>query len=671
MALDPKGPITQLHGVGPQLTQTLAKLGLHRPIDLLLHLPFRYQDRSQVHPIASLNPGSEALISGQIISTRVIFGRQRSLELVVRDTSGEIRLRFFHFSKFQQAAIERSDYIQAFGSVRFYGNKLTMSHPEYQTFGDEPPAPTPDLTPVYPTTQGLGQQRLRKLCKQICALPWPDVAGAPYAILQALHAPSNLEAVPALQEQLAIDELSAFYVLMKGRALKRNQERATALTESSPLAAQLTANLGFTLTAAQQRVADEIATDLAKPLPMLRLVQGDVGSGKTIVAAFAALRAIHNGGQAALMAPTELLAEQHAQNFRQWLEPLGIRCALLTGQMSAKQQREGLAEVADGTAQVVIGTHALFQERVTFHRLVLVIIDEQHRFGVHQRMSLQGKGGHPHQLVMTATPIPRTLTMTLYADMDVSIIDELPKGRQPITTHTVSQDNRPKLVERLHRVLQSRQQAFWVCTLIEDSDEIDAQSAESTLSALTQALPEHRIALLHGRMKGDEKVALMQAFKRHEIDLLVATTVVEVGVDVPNATQMIIENAERLGLAQLHQLRGRVGRGNLASRCFLLFKPGLSAAAKHRLNAMRESQDGFYLAEQDLKLRGPGDILGTRQAGEESFRIADLSVHAHLMPRVMQRSEALMAADEHSAGAAELQQLLEMWAPADDRHLNV
>ena len=458
---------------------------------------------------------------------------------------------------------------------------------------------------------------------------------------------------------------------MKGRALKRSQERATALTKDSPLQAELTANLGFELTAAQQRVANEIASDLAKPLPMLRLVQGDVGSGKTIVAAFAAIRAIHNGGQAALMAPTELLAEQHAQNFRQWLAPLGIQCTLLTGQMSAKQQREGLAQVSDGAAQVVIGTHALFQERVVFHRLVLVIIDEQHRFGVHQRMSLQGKGGHPHQLVMTATPIPRTLTMTLYADMDVSIIDELPKGRQPINTHTVSQDNRAKIVERLYRVLQARQQAFWVCTLIEDSDEIDAQSAESTLAALIQALPEQRIALLHGRMKGDEKVALMQAFKRHEIDLLVATTVVEVGVDVPNATQMIIENAERLGLAQLHQLRGRVGRGTLASRCFLLFKPGLSEAAKHRLNAMRESQDGFYLAEQDLKLRGPGDILGTRQAGEESFRIADLSVHAHLMPRVIQRSEALMAAHEHSAAGKELQQLLEMWAPADDRHLNV
>ena len=671
MVLNPKGPITQLHGVGPQLAQAMAKLGLHRPIDLLLHLPFRYQDRSRISPISSLKSADEALISGRIISTRVIFGKQRSLEVVVRDSSGELKLRFFHFSKYQHTALERSGYIQAFGSVRFYGSALTMSHPEYRTFDEAPSPPTPELTPVYPTTQGLGQQRLRKLCKQLCAMSWPETPGTPYTTLRALHTPTDLRSVPKLQEQLAIDELSAFYVLMKGRALKRSQERATALVETSPLDAQLTANLGFELTHAQRRVSEEIAQDLAKPLPMLRLVQGDVGSGKTIVAAFAAIRAIHNHGQAALMAPTELLAEQHAHNFRQWLEPLGIECVLLTGQMPAKQQRDGLAQVADGTAQVVIGTHALFQERVAFRRLVLVIIDEQHRFGVHQRMSLQGKGGHPHQLVMTATPIPRTLTMTLYADMDVSVIDELPKGRQPITTHTVSQDNRAKLVERLNGVLHAGQQAFWVCTLIEDSDEIDAQSAETTVTALTQALPDHRIALLHGRMKSDAKVALMQAFKRHEIDLLVATTVVEVGVDVPNATQMVIENAERLGLAQLHQLRGRVGRGTLASRCFLLFKPGLSGAAKHRLNAMRESQDGFYLAEQDLKLRGPGDILGTRQAGEESFRIADLSVHAHLMPKVVQRSEALMNAAENSAGAAELQQLLEMWAPADDRHLHV
>jgi ATP-dependent DNA helicase RecG len=671
MAIDPHGSLTQLRGVGPQAAQGLAKLGLNSPMDLLLHLPFRYQDRSKVSPIADIQSGTEALIVGQIMSTRVLFGRQRSLEVVVRDDTGELKIRFFNFSKYQQAALDAATYIQAFGSVRFFGKQLTMSHPEYRTFEHPPPPPKPELTPVYPATQGLSQQRIRKLCQQLCALPWPDTPGTPYQNLRTLHAPTDLDAVAPIQQQLAIDELSAFYILMKGRALKRSRERATALTETGPLASQLSANVGFELTKAQQRVCAEITSDLTKPLPMLRLVQGDVGSGKTIVAAFAAIRATENEGQTALMAPTELLAEQHAQNFKQWLQPLGIHCVLLTGQMPAKQQREALAEVAEGTARVVIGTHALFQDRVEFKNLLLVIIDEQHRFGVYQRMSLQGKGGHPHQLVMTATPIPRTLTMTLYADMDVSVIDELPKGRQPITTHTVSQDNRPKLVERLDKVLTAGQQGFWVCTLIEDSDEIDAQSAQSTFDALSQALPKHRIALLHGRMKGDEKVAIMQAFKRHDIDLLVATTVVEVGVDVPNATQMVIENSERLGLAQLHQLRGRVGRGELASRCFLLFKPGLSAAAKHRLNAMRESQDGFYLAEQDLKLRGPGDILGTRQAGEESFRIADLSVHAHLMPEVVRRSEALMAAAPGSAEHVELQQLLTMWAPADDGHLHV
>ncbi len=669
--MDPRGPLTQLRGVGPQAEQTLAKLGLRSLLDLLLHLPFRYQDRSKVSPIANVQAGTEALIIGKIISTQVLFGRQRSLEVVVRDTSGELQIRFFHFSKYQQAALDSADYLQAFGSVRFFGKKLTMSHPEYTTFEREPSAPNAELTPVYPATQGLSQQRLRKLLQQLCALPWPDVPGAPYRKLQALHAPTDLAAVAPIQQQLAVDELSAFYMLMKGRALKRNAEHATALIRDAARATQLRANLGFELTNAQQRVCTEIADDLAKPLPMLRLVQGDVGSGKTIVAAIAAIRATENNGQTALMAPTELLAEQHAENFRQWLEPLGIRCALLTGQMPAKLQREALTEVSSGDADVIIGTHALFQDRVEFRNLVLVIIDEQHRFGVHQRMSLQGKGGHPHQLVMTATPIPRTLTMTLYADMNVSVIDELPKGRQPITTHTVSQNNRPKLVERLNQVLSAGEQAFWVCTLIEDSDEIDARSAQATFSALTQALPNHRVALLHGRMKSDEKVAIMAAFKNHEIDLLVATTVVEVGVDVANATQMVIENAERLGLAQLHQLRGRVGRGTLPSRCFLVFKPGLSAAAKHRLNAMRDSQDGFYLAEQDLQLRGPGDILGTRQAGEESFRVADLSVHAHLMPQVVQRSDALMAAPEHTPAHAELRQLLEIWAPADHQHLNV
>jgi ATP-dependent DNA helicase RecG len=404
---------------------------------------------------------------------------------------------------------------------------------------------------------------------------------------------------------------------------------------------------------------------------MLRLVQGDVGSGKTIVAAFAAIRSVEHGCQTAVMAPTELLAEQHQLNFRQWLEPLGIRVALLTGQMTAKSQRQTLEAVANGDIQVLIGTHALFQDKVVFHKLALVIIDEQHRFGVHQRMALQSKGMSPHQLVMTATPIPRTLTMTLYADMDVSVIDELPKGRQPITTHTAAQPNRPELIERVSRVLNQGQQAYWVCTLIEPSDEIDALAAEEAFAMLSQQLPQFRIALLHGRMKGEDKVEVMRAFKAGEYQLLVATTVVEVGVDVPNATHMFIENAERLGLAQLHQLRGRVGRGSLASRCFLLFKPGVGQTGQQRLNALRESQDGFYLAEQDLKLRGPGDILGTRQSGEQSFRIADLGEHAHLMPRVIKRSEALLNAPTQSADAAYLEGLLNTWASADTQHLSV
>jgi ATP-dependent DNA helicase RecG len=403
-------------------------------------------------------------------------------------------------------------------------------------------------------------------------------------------------------------------------------------------------------------------------------VQGDVGSGKTIVAAFAAIRAAEQNCQTALMAPTELLAEQHYANFLNWLTPLGIQVTLLTGQLTAKEQRTRLAAVAAGESHVVIGTHALFQDKVEFHQLALAIIDEQHRFGVHQRMALKQKGGEqcsPHQLIMTATPIPRTLTMALYADMDVSVIDEMPSGRQPITTHTVDTNKREEVTELIKRVLQSGQQAYWVCTLIDESDEIDATAATTLFAELEQALPNHRVGLLHGRLKSDEKMAVMHAFSRHELDLLVATTVIEVGVDVPNATHMVIENAERLGLAQLHQLRGRVGRGSIASHCFLAFRPGLSAAAKTRLNAIRDSQDGFYLAEEDLKLRGPGDILGTRQAGEQSFRIADLAQHAHLMPAVIARGEHMLRADADAESKAELAHLLHVWAPADEGHLTV
>ncbi|MEC8144506.1 MAG: ATP-dependent DNA helicase RecG, partial [Pseudomonadota bacterium] len=540
-----------------------------------------------------------------------------------------------------------------------------------QVFDSPPEPPKPELIPVYPTTQGLGQVRLRNLTKALQLLDWPKASGTPFEKLLYLHRPDDLARATEISESLALDELCAYYVVMKRRALKRRKQQAVALPQKDGLGRTLRDNLAFDLTDAQRRVIRETLTDLENDMPMLRLVQGDVGSGKTIVAAFAAIRAIEHGCQTAVMAPTELLAEQHQLNFQQWLEPLGIQVALLTGQMAAKSQRETLQRIASGEVQIIIGTHALFQDKVIFHKLALAIIDEQHRFGVHQRMALQHKGAYPHQLVMTATPIPRTLTMTLYADMDVSVIDELPEGRQPITTHTAAQPKRPELIERLRKILAQGQQAYWVCTLIEPSEGIEALSAEEAFDLLRRELPEFRVALLHGRMKGDEKVEVMRAFKAGEYQLLVATTVVEVGVDVPNATQMFIENAERLGLAQLHQLRGRVGRGREASRCFLLFKPGVSQAGQSRLNALRQSQDGFYLAEQDLKLRGPGDILGTRQSGEQSFKIADLSEHAHLMPRVLQRCETMMNAAPNSDDGIYLTGLLNTWAASDNAHLSV
>jgi ATP-dependent DNA helicase RecG len=675
--VDPQQSIIHLNGVGPRLQATLAKLGIFRYIDLLLHLPLRYQDRTKVTPLSQVHAGRECLVQGKVLHCGIQFGKRRSLKVSIDDGTGIVHLRFFHFSKFQQASLEKAEYIRAYGEFRYFGRELSVAHPEYETFARPPPAPTPMLTPIYPTTQGLGQGRLRNLIDGLCGLAWPDTAGTPFSKLKFLHQPpagTSLDDIAKVQEEVALDELTAYYLVMKGRALKRQQEHAIALPQSMGLGRELLKNLGFHLTKAQARVVSEVLQDLQKPVPMLRLVQGDVGSGKTVVAAFAAIRAAEQGCQTALMAPTELLAEQHYLNFSNWLAPLGIQTSLLTGQMSAKEQKLRLQQAASGETAVVIGTHALFQEKVTFRRLALSIIDEQHRFGVHQRMALQNKAEpdqQPHQLVMTATPIPRTLTMALYADMDVSIIDELPRGRQPITTHTVEAGKRDQVIERIGRILEGGQQAYWVCTLIDESDEIDAVAATEMYDELCDALPGRRIALLHGRMKSDEKVGTMQAFKAREIDLLVATTVVEVGVDVPNATHMVIENADRLGLAQLHQLRGRVGRGSQASHCFLMFNRGVSEAAKVRLNAMRDSQDGFYLAEQDLKLRGPGDILGTRQAGEQSFRIADLSAHAHLMPHVIQRGEALLSRAGSGAENQLVQNLLLAWAPADSGHLSV
>lgn len=671
MTVDPQGSIDQLKGIGPKLQETLGKLGIYRLLDLLTHLPSRYQDRSKLTPLRELQAGAEYFVQGEILGNKIAFGRSRSLEVLIHDGERDLRLRFFHFNKSQQKSLEAGKFIRAYGTAAFIGRHLAMAHPEYQVYETDPPPPQPQLIPVYPTTQGLGQARLRNLTRALQHLQWPAAPGTPFAKLLYLHQPLDLAKVKEVSDSLALDELCAYYVIMKRRALKRRTQQALALPQKEGLGRKLRDNLAFTLTRAQGRVIRETLKDLEQEVPMLRLVQGDVGSGKTIIAAFAAIRAIEHGGQTAVMAPTELLAEQHQMNFQQWLEPLGIRVALLTGQMTAKNQRQSLAAIASGDVQVIIGTHALFQDKVVFNKLALVIIDEQHRFGVHQRMALQNKGTFPHQLVMTATPIPRTLTMTLYADMDVSVIDELPKGRQPIITHTAAQPNRPELIERVRQVLGQGQQAYWVCTLIEPSDEIEAMSAEEAFAMLSGALPEFQIALLHGRMKGDEKVEVMRAFKAGEYQLLVATTVVEVGVDVPNATHMFVENAERLGLAQLHQLRGRVGRGSIASRCFLLFKPGVSQAGQHRLNALRESQDGFYLAEQDLKLRGPGDILGTRQSGEQSFKIADLGEHAHLMPQVAQRSDALLRAPHGSEDRIYLLGLINTWASSDNEHLSV
>ncbi len=675
--VDVHAPITRLKGVGPSLQVTLAKLGIFRLIDMMLHLPLRYQDRSTVTPLAHIRAGEEYLVQAKVVSCQVVFGKRRSLKVGIEDPSGRAHLRFFHFSKYQQDNLAKQPYIRLFGEFKFFGRELTCAHPEYEVFPEPPAPPVPVLTPVYPSTQGLSQARVRKLAATTCALEWPSETGTPFQALRQLHQPpANLPPadLEALQEQVALEELTAYYLVMKGRALQRQADHARALPRSAGLGRTLLQNLGFQLTQAQARVVKEVLTDLEKSVPMLRLVQGDVGSGKTVIAAFAAIRAAEQRCQTALMAPTELLAEQHFANFSNWLQPLGLEVVLLTGQLPAAQQRSRLAAVANGDAHVVIGTHALFQEKVVFKQLALSIIDEQHRFGVYQRMALKDKAEEtlvPHQLVMTATPIPRTLTMALYADMDVSVIDELPKGRQPITTHALPENKRPQMVQAIAKVLNQGSQAYWVCTLIEESEELAATAAIPMAQQLQQALPDFRVALLHGRMKSEEKLATMQAFKAGEIDLLVATTVIEVGVDVPTATHMVIENAERLGLAQLHQLRGRVGRGEQASHCYLLHNNSVGEAGQVRIDAMCASQDGFYLAEQDLKLRGPGDILGSRQAGEQSFRIADLGLHAHLMPRVIQRGDELLTALPGTAPADERDNLLATWAPADTGHLTV
>ena len=663
-------PVASLRGVGPALAEKLGKLGVTQVQDLLFVLPSRYEDRTQISAIGSLRPGARAVVEGEVQLTEVVYRRRRQLLCRISDGTGSLTLRFFYFSGSQQTGLARGTRIRCFGEVRRGPLGLEIVHPEYRRVGAEAAPLEEVLTPIYPTTEGVPQGRLRYLID--LALREAGSAGVrdwiPPALLETLELPPLAEALTMMhrpprdvhlseltsgrhpaQRRLAFEELLAYQLSLRLLRQEVKSDPAPPLVDAEELEARFTRSLPFALTGAQERALADVNRDLAADRPMVRLVQGDVGCGKTVVAAAAAARAVGSGLQAALMAPTELLAEQHAKNFERWFTPLGIPVALLTGSLPARTRRSAAECVASGEIKLVVGTHALFQESVEFAQLGLVIVDEQHRFGVHQRLSLRDKGARggrlPHQLIMTATPIPRTLAMTAYADLDVSVIDELPPGRTPIRTSVFPQSRRSEIVERVHAKIMSGRQAYWVCPLIEESEELRYQAAEESAAALAEALPDVRVGLVHGRMPPREKERAMHAFKDGKIGLLVATTVIEVGVDVPNATLMVIENAERMGLAQLHQLRGRVGRGAHESDCVLLYGDPLSEVARARLKVIRETNDGFEIARRDLELRGPGELLGTRQTGLADMRVADLIRDADLLPAVQSAAETLLKQD--------------------------
>jgi len=658
-------PLTVLNGVGPALAKKLERLNLKRVEDLLFLLPLRYEDRTQLVRIGTLQAGGRCLITGDVLLAETVYRGRRNLLVRISDGSGQLTLRFFHFSRQQVAQFQPGVRLTCFGEARKGSAGLEMIHPEYRILRDNQDAAINDsLTAIYPATEGVQQGRLRSLTDQALHMmrQHPPEELLPQDVRDKLGLPELADAVSYLhrppadadvkrmlagthpcQQRLAFEELLAHYMSLRSLRLLAQTENARALAAGAEEIARFVASLPFTLTRAQQRVINEILDDLSKPHPMMRLIQGDVGSGKTVVAAIACLKAISCGVQAAIMAPTELLAEQHWRSFGDWLQPLGIEPAWLSGSQRTVARREALESIANGSASLVVGTHALFQEGVKFHNLALVVIDEQHRFGVHQRVALREKGvgeqGYPHQLVMTATPIPRTLAMAAYADLDTSIIDELPPGREPVSTIAVPETRREEIIERVRKACPSGQQAYWVCPLIEESEVLDYEAAEASYTMLTEALPDLRVGLVHGRMRPAEKERGMQAFKEGLIQLLVATTVIEVGVDVPNASLMIIENAERMGLSQLHQLRGRVGRGTKKSHCVLLYKPPLGQLARSRLAVLRDTNDGFVVAQRDLELRGPGELLGTKQTGLPDYRIANLVRDAELMPGIQLAAE--------------------------------
>jgi len=655
-----------LSGVGKQTAAHLLELRIKTVQDLLFHLPFRYQDRTRLSPIKNSRIGEHVVLQGKITSIVMPkWGRTRLL-CRLEDSTGVLFLRFFYISAFMRRELQVGVSLQCFGEVRFGQLGLELIHPEYRRVTPSAPLSLEmTLTPIYHTKDGLSQNKLRQLTDQALAflehsdlqelLPQKGIEGYP-TLKEALcyvHRPPKNAPVDLLlagkhltQKRLGFEELLTHRLSLLGIKKNYQKQPAIPLPFNGTLHNTFLNTLPFALTHAQKNVLDTITKDLSRSFPMLRLIQGDVGSGKTIVAALAILQVVHQGYQAALLAPTELLVEQHFKNFQCWFQSFHINVVMLSRQLQGIKRREILKAIADGEAHIIIGTHAILQKEVTFSKLACIVIDEQHRFGVEQRLTLHEKGvqhtAFPHQLMMTATPIPRTLAMSRYANVDYSVIDELPPGRTPIITRVIPNSRRPEVVLRLKEVSEQGQQIYWVCTLITESETLQCETAMNTVQELQTSLPHLSIAVLHGQMKANEKEAIMSAFKAGDIHILVATTVIEVGVDVPNASLMVIENAERLGLAQLHQLRGRVGRGHHHSHCLLLYQSPLSTLAKERLKVMRETSDGFQIAERDLELRGPGEIMGTKQTGAFEFRVANILQDQDLLPKVEQVATVIL-----------------------------
>ena len=678
--------VHQLQGVGNAAAALLEKLNIFNTDDLLFHLPRDYEDRSTIIPMNQLSVGRSYLLEGIVKGVDFPPGKRKSMAVLLDDNFGKVTLRFYHIYKGITDRCKLGNRLRIFGEVRVGARGLEMYHPELQVITEDTPLPQTQLTAIYPATEGLTQPKIRDYIQQALAqysdhLPelLPAKFSNGYALKQALeyihHPPVNANMLqlaqgshPA-QQRLIFEELVAHQISLLTRRAFIQQVEAPSFAPSQTYAKQLLASLAFEMTGAQKRVSREIVQDLKSNKPMLRLVQGDVGAGKTLVAGVAACHALEEGWQVALMAPTEILAEQHYLNFKRWFEPLGLNVAWLSGKQKGKARAAAEQVIRDGSAHLVIGTHALFQENVEFAKLGLVIIDEQHRFGVDQRLALRNKGldgMSPHQLVMTATPIPRTLAMSAYGDLDTSVIDELPPGRTPIQTVTIPLDRREEVLQRIASNCAEGKQAYWVCTLVEQSETLDAQAAEATFAEIRERFPALNIGLVHGKMKADEKQAVMQQFKNNELQLLIATTVIEVGVDVPNASIMVIENAERLGLSQLHQLRGRVGRGAKASFCALLYKHPLSQNGQERLRIMRETNDGFMIAEKDLELRGPGELLGTKQTGDMNFRVAKLERDDHLLNQAHYVAQQMLKDYPDQAEA-----LLQRWLPEAPRYAYV